>query len=203
LAHYKDRRALALLDGAKRRLGKTSNDEPVWPWLFRFDLPKLAGYRATAEAKLGRWQAAETSLSLAAKSQRSAKQQAVSDIEHARVLAARSQVERACAVAVSAFDAGVTYGSERVVRAVADFRSGLGQVGNALRSRGLTPIRVPEEPEEDAATCRRVTASAVTCPTRAPGRPRAFRTSPSCSPAGMTAPVASARRCWSTSGTRY
>jgi hypothetical protein len=46
-------------------------------------------------------------------------------------LAARRQIERACALAISALDTGVTYGSERVVRAVADFRSGLGRVGNA------------------------------------------------------------------------
>jgi transcriptional regulator with XRE-family HTH domain len=131
LAHYKDQRAMAVLDSAERRLSKTSNDEPAWPWLFRFDLPKLAGYRATAEAKLGRWQAAETSLALAAKAQRSAKQWAVNNIEHARILAARRRIERACALAVSAFDTGVTYGSERVVKAVADFRSSLGQVGNA------------------------------------------------------------------------
>lgn len=131
LASYQDQRALVVLDSAERRLRKASNDEPVWPWLFRFDLPKLAGYRATAEAKLGRWQAAETSLSLAATAQRSAKQRAVSDIEQARMLAARGRIERACTLAVSALDTGVAYGSERVVRAVADFRSGLGQVGNA------------------------------------------------------------------------
>lgn len=131
LAQYKDPRALAVLDNAERRLGKAISDEPVWPWLFRFDLPKLAAFRAAAEAKLGRWQAAETSLSLAAKAQQSPKQRAVNDIEQARALAARRQIERACAVAVSALATGVTYGSERVVRAVADFRSSLGQVGNA------------------------------------------------------------------------
>ena len=131
LAHYKDRRALVVLDNAERRLAKTSNDEPVWPWLFRFDLAKLAGYRATAEARLGRWQAAETSLSLAATAQRSAKQRAANDIEQARTLAARRQIERACALAASALDTGVSYGSERVVRAVADFRSSLGRVGSA------------------------------------------------------------------------
>jgi hypothetical protein len=129
LAHYKDHRALTMLDGAERRLAKASSDEPVWPWLFRFDLPKLAGFRATAEAKLGRWEAAEASLSLAAKARRSDKQQAVSDIDRARALAARRDVERACAVAVSALDTGIAYGSERVVRAVADFRSSLGRVG--------------------------------------------------------------------------
>ncbi len=131
LAHYKDQRALTMLDGAEHRLAKASSDEPVWPWLFRFDLPKLAGFRATAEAKLGRWEAAEASLTVAAKAQRSDKQQAVSDVERARALAARRHVERACAVAVSALDTGVTYGSERVVRAVADFRSSLGPVGRA------------------------------------------------------------------------
>jgi transcriptional regulator with XRE-family HTH domain len=131
LAHYTDQRALTVLDSAQRRLAKASNDEPVWPWLFRFDLPKLAGFRATAEAKLGRWKAAEASLSLAATARRSEKQRAVSDIELARVLAAGREVERACAIAVAALDTGVTYGSERVVRDVVDFRSSLGQVGAA------------------------------------------------------------------------
>lgn len=131
LAHYKDRRALAVLDNAERRLSSANNDEPVWPWLFRFDRPKLAGYRAAAEARLGRWQAAETALSLAAKAQRSTKHRAINDVEHARALAARRQIEQACSVAVSALDAGITYGSERVVRAVAELRSSLGHVGNA------------------------------------------------------------------------
>jgi hypothetical protein len=92
LAHYKDQRALTVLDSAELRLAKASNDEPVWPWLFRFDLPKLAGFRATAEAKLGRWKAAEASLGLAAKARRSEKQRAVSDLEHARALAARPEL---------------------------------------------------------------------------------------------------------------
>ncbi|MFF5293027.1 helix-turn-helix domain-containing protein [Paractinoplanes globisporus] len=133
LAHYKDRRALDVFDDARERLGKASNDEPVWPWLFRFDAPKLAAFRATAEAKLGRWDEAAALHKVAATTNRSDKQQAVSDVERAYVLAAppRKQVERACAVAVSAFDAGIAYGSERVVRAVADFRASLGQVGRA------------------------------------------------------------------------
>lgn len=131
LAHYGERRALDLLDQAEQRLGKTASDEPVWPWLFRFDLPKLTGYRATAEMKLRRWQAAETSFMVAARAQRSPKQQALSQVEYARTLAARHQVEQACAVAAAVVDSGVKYDSERVVRAVADFRSSLGQVGAA------------------------------------------------------------------------
>jgi len=112
LAHYKDRRALNVLDNALTRLGKASNEEPVWPWLFRFDTPKLAGFRATAEAKLGRWDEAAASHRTAATTKRSDKQRAVSDVERAYILAAppRKQVEHACAVAVSAFDAGITYG---------------------------------------------------------------------------------------------
>jgi|ADGO01.1.fsa_nt_gi Helix-turn-helix. len=129
LAHYGDHRALSLLDRAEQRLAKTASEEPVWPWLFRFDLPKLAGYRATAEAKLGRWQAAQTSFKIAAKAQRSPKQHAFNQIEYARTLVACRQLEHACAVAVDVFDVGVKYGSERVVRAVADFRASLGRVG--------------------------------------------------------------------------
>lgn len=129
LAHHKDQRALMILDGAERRLNTTAQSDPTWPWLFRFDIPKLAGYRATAEALLGRWQAVETSLGLAATAQRSVKQQAVSDIEHATALAARHHIEPACALALSALSTGVAYGSERVVRAVADFRSRLGTPG--------------------------------------------------------------------------
>jgi hypothetical protein len=130
LAHYKDQRALSVLDNAERRLDKATSHEPVWPCVFRFDRPKLAGYRAAVESQLGRWQAAETSFTLAAKAQRSPKQRAVNDVERARALAGRRQIERACTVAVSALDMGVEYGSERVIRAVADFRSSLGPVGN-------------------------------------------------------------------------
>ncbi|HKT04918.1 MAG TPA: helix-turn-helix domain-containing protein, partial [Rugosimonospora sp.] len=128
-AHYKDQRALSVLDNAERRLVKASDDEPVWPWLFRFDAPKLAAFRATAEAKLGRWRAAETALKVAATASRSEKQRAAHDVERAHALAARQQVERAVTVAVAAFDTDVAFGSERVVRAVADFRSGLGNLG--------------------------------------------------------------------------
>lgn len=131
LAQYKDHRALTVLDSAQRRLVKAANDEPVWPWLFRFDQAKLAGYRAVVEARLGRWQAVEAALSLAASSPPSAKQQAINDVEHARALAGSGQIERACSVAVSALGTGARYGSERVVRAVAEFRSGLGNVGGA------------------------------------------------------------------------
>lgn len=98
----------------------------MWPWLFRFDRPKLAGYRAAAEAKLGRWRAAEESLAVAAKASQSPKQHAVMQIEHAHVLAGRSQVDQACSVALAALETGRTYGSERVLRAVAVFRSSLG-----------------------------------------------------------------------------
>jgi transcriptional regulator with XRE-family HTH domain len=131
LAHYQNRRSLAMLDNAERRLANAANDEPVWPWLFRFDQPKLAGFRALAEARLGRWAAAEAALNLAATVQRSPKQQAVNDIDLARALAARGQIDRACQIALTALDTGTAYGSERVIRAVTHFRSNLGPVGNA------------------------------------------------------------------------
>jgi hypothetical protein len=129
LAQHKDRRAIAILDSAERRLGKAADEEPVWPWLFRFDLPKLSGYRAAVELRLGRWQSAEMALALAAKAHRSPKQRAVNDVEQAQALAARRHIDQACSLATAALDTGVEYGSERVVRAVANFRAGLGHVG--------------------------------------------------------------------------
>jgi hypothetical protein len=89
------------------------------------------GYRATVEARLGRWQAAEACLDQADQVVRSPKQQALSNVERARVLAAGRKIEPACELAVAALDAGVAYGSERVVRSVADFQVQLRRTGSA------------------------------------------------------------------------
>lgn len=131
LAERHDQRALGLLDVAEGRLDRVADDDPVWPWLFRFDRPKLAGYRAAVEAKLQRWRAAAGSFRTAAGATQSPKQHAVLQVEQARVLAARDQSERACALAVDAFDTGRAYGSERILRAVAAFRAALGGRGGA------------------------------------------------------------------------
>ena len=76
LAVRGDLRALALLDRAEGHLPAANTTEPAWPWLFRFDEPKLAGYRAVAAARLGRHKIAAAALTIA--------DQATSACAHAR-----------------------------------------------------------------------------------------------------------------------
>lgn len=133
LAELRDQRALSLLDVAERRLSRAVDDEPVWPWLLRFDEAKLAGYRATAQVKLHRWRAATESFRVATPTAQSPKQRAMLRVEQARAFVAQDQAEHACTLAVDAFDVGHAYGSERVMRAVAAFRAD-------LRHRGGTAV---------------------------------------------------------------
>jgi transcriptional regulator with XRE-family HTH domain len=133
LAELRDQAALKLLDDAERRLAKASDSEAVWPWIFRFDEPKLAGYRAVAAAKLGRTRLAERAFEVAGAVPQAPKQRAVMELAHARALASGGEVEKACAVAAGAFDAGAALGSARVIHEVAAFRSALGnRAGQAV-----------------------------------------------------------------------
>lgn len=126
LAQIKDRNALTKLDHAEGRLSRASNDEPVWPWIFRFDERKLAGFRAQVAGKLGRVKVAERALQIANDPQQAPKPRAVMEVLRASILAQSGKVDEACKVATEAFDIGQTCGSERVIHAVATFRNKLG-----------------------------------------------------------------------------
>ena len=126
LAQIKDRNAVTKLDHAEGRLCRALNDEPVWPWIFRFDERKLAGYRAQVAAKLGRVKAAEKALQIANDPQQAPKPRAVMEVLRAGILAQSGNIDDACKVAAEAFDVGQAFGSERVTRAVATFRTTLG-----------------------------------------------------------------------------
>ena len=126
LAHLGERNALMLLSSAERRMSRASNTEPVWPWLFHFDERKLAGYRAVAAGRLGRYKAAETCFAIADQLPASPKQRAVSTVARASNLASTGDIDQACELASHALGVGRTLGSERVIRAVSRFRSGLG-----------------------------------------------------------------------------
>jgi hypothetical protein len=126
LAVQGDRRAIALLNRAEQRLSGANSEEPVWPWLFRFDERKLAGYRATVAARLLMLDEAADALMLAREAVSAPKQRAAMEIERARLLAATGNLEKACATAIGAFDTGRSYGSNRVLQAVIDFRNSLG-----------------------------------------------------------------------------
>jgi len=114
------------LDQAEARLARGSNDEPVWPWIFRFDERKLAGFRAQVAGTLGRVRLAEAALRVAHDPRQAPKPRAVLDVLRAGVLARSGNVDEACRIAVEAFDVGQAYHSERVTRAVAAFRNSLG-----------------------------------------------------------------------------
>jgi hypothetical protein len=133
LAEAGDLRALAKFDRVEARLDAAQRDEPVWPWIFRFDAPKLAGYRAIAAAKLGRLQTADEWFNLAATVDHTPKQRALMDIERAGALAATGDLAHACKMAVTAYDTGKEAGSERVLHAVGQFRAALGtRAGRAV-----------------------------------------------------------------------
>ncbi|MFY1675423.1 hypothetical protein ACN27G_36740, partial [Plantactinospora sp. WMMB334] len=127
LAQVKDRSALNRLDNAEARLSRAAADEPVWPWIFRFDERKLAGFRAQVAGSLGRVGVAENALRIAIDPYQAPKPRAVMDLLRADVLVQSGNVDEACRVATEAFDVGKTYGSERVTRAVATFRNKLGK----------------------------------------------------------------------------
>jgi transcriptional regulator with XRE-family HTH domain len=126
LAHHGDRSAVTKLDLAQARLSRAAHDEPVWPWIFRFDEQKLAGFRAQVAAKLGLVRMAQRAIELCQDQNQAPKPRAVMDVHRAGILAQAGHVDEACALAVDAFDTGRTYGSERVIRAVAAFRTQLG-----------------------------------------------------------------------------
>jgi transcriptional regulator with XRE-family HTH domain len=116
--------ARGALDDAERHASASISGQPVWPWVFQFDSAKIASYRAVTASRLGLASIA-TDAFARAESARSPKQAAFVTAEHARALAVSGQPERACAVALAAYNTGCNYESERVRQAVRDFRSSL------------------------------------------------------------------------------
>jgi hypothetical protein len=98
--------------------------DPVWPWIFRVDAPKIASYRAIAASRLKLPKIAADTFERAETS-RSPKQAALVAVEHARVLATGGDLDQACALAVTAYDIGCNYESERVRQAVREFRGSI------------------------------------------------------------------------------
>jgi transcriptional regulator with XRE-family HTH domain len=126
LGYLGDRVALKTLDDAQRYADATFSGNPVWPWVFQFDAAKIASYRAVAAARLGLPKMAAEAFSIANGSVRSPKQAAIVAVEHARATASGGYPDKACALALAAYDIGRQYDSERVRQAVHDFRASLG-----------------------------------------------------------------------------
>jgi hypothetical protein len=123
LAERRDQQALESLVTAERQLDRALTRETVWPWLFRFDQPKLAGYRALVNAKLGRSVAAKAALNSA--SGQSPKLRALTDVAYAHALASEGSVEEACEVASGALDVATAYSSDRLLHTIARLRTTL------------------------------------------------------------------------------
>jgi transcriptional regulator with XRE-family HTH domain len=126
MAEARNRHAMTRLDQAEARIGRATADEPVWPWIFRFDNRKLAGFRAQAATALGQNQIAKAALRDAYDARQAPKPRAAMEVLRARSLANSGRIEEACNVALAACDIGLAYDSERVLRAVARFRNDLG-----------------------------------------------------------------------------
>ncbi|WFE21583.1 helix-turn-helix transcriptional regulator [Solwaraspora sp. WMMD937] len=127
LAEAGDKKAIFLLGQADDRLAKSRNDEPIWPWIFRFDHQKLASFRAQVASKLNQPSAASQALSIAASGPaQSPKAKALSDVLQAEILAKSGHLDEACNIACQAFDAGKKYESEKILQSVARFRKNLG-----------------------------------------------------------------------------
>ena len=124
LGYLHDRDALRALDDATRYAEAATGTEPAWPWVFRFGAPKIASYRAVTAARLGFPRIAAEAFEQA-ETAWSPKQAALVAVEHARALAIAGNLDQACALAVTAYDIGCNYESERVRQAVREFRSGL------------------------------------------------------------------------------
>jgi hypothetical protein len=125
LGHLGDRDALELIDDAERHASARVSAEPVWPWVFEFDSVKIASYRAITAARLGLPKIAADAFYQAEAATRSPKQAAIVATEQARAMAAGGQLDHACDLAMTAYDIGCSYDSERVRQAVRDFRASL------------------------------------------------------------------------------
>jgi transcriptional regulator with XRE-family HTH domain len=132
LGYLGDRAALKTLDDAQRYLDAITIAEPVWPWVFQFGADKLAGYKAVAASRLALAKIAAQAFAQA-ETARSPKQAALVAVEHARALATGGDLDQALALAVTAYDIGCAYQSERVCQAVRGFRASIsGRAGDRL-----------------------------------------------------------------------
>ena len=122
LGYLGDRAALQVADDAQRYADADTGADPVWPWVFPFDSPRVASYRAVAASRLGLVKIAMDAFAHA-EAARSPKQAALVAVEYARVLATGGHLDEACALAMTAYDIGCSYESERVQQAVREFRT--------------------------------------------------------------------------------
>ncbi|MFI1174207.1 multiprotein-bridging factor 1 family protein [Streptomyces melanogenes] len=114
----------ALLTSAAE-VGQISGDQPPpWPWVFAFDLRKVAAARVTCGARLARprWVLSSLDDATAALSSNHEKQRALLGLDVASGHMASGHLDTAFALATHALDAGLRLRSGRVVERARTFR---------------------------------------------------------------------------------
>ncbi len=111
------------LDRAEAAVGRVAVEEPPWPWVFPFDMRKVASHRLTCAVRLRRpdiaHEAAED-LAMVATGHRKQGALVLLDLASAHVQA--REVEEALRVAAVAVDLAATTQSERVLNRAREFR---------------------------------------------------------------------------------
>jgi tetratricopeptide (TPR) repeat protein len=132
-AALRDRAATIASLQTAEKLASRPPSEPQWPWVFAFDAPKAARYQATALGQLGDLRSARSAYETAAPALAAPKPRALAQIEHAQVLANAGLVDDACRLAMQALTVAHTYGSERIITRVREFRASLRSRTTAAR----------------------------------------------------------------------
>lgn len=114
----------ALLASAADVEGQPSEEPPPWPWVFAFDLRKVAAARVTSGARLARPRWVLTSLddATAALSSSHEKQRALLGLDVASGHMASGHLDTAFALAARSLDVGLRLRSGRVVERARSFR---------------------------------------------------------------------------------
>lgn len=106
-------------------LSNSDRGDPHWPWVFAFDPPKAARYRAASLARLGDLAGARSAYAIASAALTSPKPRALAQVDHARVLARTGHADEASSLALDALKVGRRYGSARVVHRIRAMRESL------------------------------------------------------------------------------
>lgn len=122
-AHNASRATAALHKAESAVQTSEHTGTPPWPWVFPFDQPKLAGYRALAMVRLSRHQEAVSAFAESlATAQPAIKQRAVLMTEIATARCIAGEYDEAFRLAEEALKAGVSHHSERVIQRTRRFR---------------------------------------------------------------------------------
>ncbi|GAB3281387.1 hypothetical protein GCM10027589_08580 [Actinocorallia lasiicapitis] len=102
-----------------------AEDPPPWPWMYPFDLAKLARTRASIAVRLGQpAQAASAFAEATPTNQPAPKQAALTALEVATATRQQGHLEQAFTLAAEALRTGITFRSERILRQARHFRYG-------------------------------------------------------------------------------